>query len=36
MDIEAMREKIGYSEDAAKTKLAFQFLFGSSFGGLFG
>ena len=36
MDIEAMREKIGYSNDAAKTKLAFQFLFGSSFGGLFG
>ena len=36
MDLEAMREKIGYSNDAAKTELAFRFLFGSSFGGLFG
>ena len=35
MDLEAMREKIGYSNDAAKTELAFRFLFGSSFGGLF-
>jgi len=36
MDLDAMREKIGYSNDAAKTELAFRFLFGSSFGGLFG
>jgi hypothetical protein len=36
MDLEALREKIGYGEDSAKTELAFRFLFGSSFGGLFG
>jgi hypothetical protein len=36
MDLEALRTKIGYNEDAAKTELAFRFLFGSSFGGLFG
>jgi len=36
MDLDALQTKIGYQNDAAKTKLAFQFLFGSSFGGLFG
>jgi hypothetical protein len=35
-EMEAFKEKLGYEEDAAKTELAFRFLFGSSFGGLFG
>jgi len=35
-EMEAFKEKLGYQEDADKTELAFRFLFGSSFGGLFG
>jgi len=35
-DLAALKDKIGYQDDAAKTELAFRFLFGSSFGGLFG
>ncbi len=34
-DLSALKEKIGYKEDAAKTELALSFLFGN-FGGIFG
>jgi len=35
-EMTALKTKLGYQEDADKTELAFRFLFGSSFGGLFG
>ena len=34
-EMQAVKDRLGAQEDAAKTELAFRFLFGSSFGGLF-
>jgi len=35
-ELQQLKESMGYAEDTAKTELAFRFLFGDSFGGLFG
>ena len=34
-ELQQLKESMGYAEDTAKTELAFRFLFGDSFGGLF-